>query len=194
MTDLADMAGRHEAVLKELTAVALTAARELGERLSRAEADESAAALGLALSRMTRSVRQCLALESKLAQARQKLAREAAQEARDARARQVEVRKDRLAAAVTRAIYTEHERDSDEADEALALLDDSLDEAALSPEFLLEEIGAQVETLCADLGLDTRQVAPAVAAYQGDRRRPDSGRAEDIDFDAAPPPERRSSG
>jgi hypothetical protein len=158
MSTPTEMAERHGRVLAELAELGLTLARALHEKALAAETPQEACELGLAFHRISRSVRQTLALEARLERERLRLAREAREERHAAeRQRQdgLPQRKARVRAAVERLIYTE--ADETEIEALLEELEPCLAAAALTDDFVLGPVQAQVDRICADLGL-----APAV--------------------------------
>jgi hypothetical protein len=157
------MAERHGRVLAELAELGLTLARTLHEKALAAETPEAACELGLAFHRISRSVRQTLALEARLEREHLRLAREADEERQELERRRVDglaQRKARVRAAVEQLIWIEAEEP--EAEELRDELDDRLDALALTDDFALGPVQAQVDRICADLGLGAGEpVAPA---------------------------------
>ena len=145
MTTPADMAERHGRMLAELAEIGLSAARVLHERLLAAEDAQASADLGLALHRMSRSVRQTLALEAKLARDAQRADREACERA-------VSHRKARVKAAVEPLIWTEA-GDDETADTRLDAFDAFLDALSLDDDFLDTPIEAQIARICAAMDI-----------------------------------------
>ena len=165
MVDRAEMAERHGRVLAELSELGLSLARELHGRALAAETPEAAADLALAFHRISRSVRQTLALEARLERDRTRHAREAqAESGRQAQAR-VSRRKAQVRAAVERLIWTEAERDED-AERLSDAFDDLLEAESLSDGFADEPLDAQVARLCAELGLAAGS-APHAGVWNG---------------------------
>ena len=130
MTEPAEsQAEKTRRVLGALTELGLSLARALHARALAAETGQEAQALGLAFQRVSRSVRQSLALEAKLERAA-KLAESEAQAAaqevealvRQAQARRVGLHRNRVHNAMHRLIWTEAEGDEDE----IETLDDDL--------------------------------------------------------------------
>jgi len=148
------MAERHTRVLAELTELGLDLARSLQARAEAAASPEEAEGLALAFHRVARSVRQTLALESRLARERAGIANDERNDLRRAvTARQAQVR-----APVARDVWSEHEQD--EAEALMEVLEDHLDEAALYPGFLEDPVEAQVAWLRAQLGLPADDAGP----------------------------------
>jgi hypothetical protein len=165
-----EMAERHGRVLAELAELGLTLARTLHEKALAAETPEAACELGLAFHRISRSVRQTLALEARLERERLRLVREAREERHAAeRQRQdgLPQRKARVRAAVERLIYTE--ADETEIEALFEELEPCLAAAALTDDFVLGPVQAQVDRICADLGLAAgagrEPVAPAAEEW-----------------------------
>jgi len=148
------MAARHTRVLTELTELGLDLARSLKARAEAATTPAEAEGLALAFHRVARSVRQTLALETKLARERAGIASE---ERGDLR-RAVTTRQAQVRAPVARDIWSE--REQDEAEALMEVLEDHLDEAALYPSFLEDPVEAQVAWLRAQLGLPADDAGP----------------------------------
>jgi hypothetical protein len=157
-----EMAERHGRVLGELAELGLAAARSLAAKVEAAASREEAEGLALALHRVSRSVRLCLALESRLAQARHEIGRQDRAQA----ARAVETRKAQVRAAVGRDLYAESE--SDTADRLLDELDERLEDEALFDGFADGPLEACIARIRKDLGLPPAGPAddtgPAAAA------------------------------
>ena len=166
--DVESQADKVQRILGELTELGLTLARDLPARALAAETAEEAQALALAFQRISRSVRQSLALEARMereAKAEAKAAVDRTRLDRDVRIRDV---KRRVVEAMDRLIWTEAEGDHDEIemlDEDLAL---RLDEMALADDFLEISLEALVQRLAADMGLAARpEPRPAEAGAGG---------------------------
>ncbi|WP_156467090.1 hypothetical protein, partial [Phenylobacterium sp. CCH9-H3] len=87
MVDNVDMRERHGRVLAELAEVGMAMVRRLSEALLQARDPQTQAQLGLAYHRVSRAVRQTLALECRLAQEARRLERDLAATAPAAAAR-----------------------------------------------------------------------------------------------------------
>jgi hypothetical protein len=181
MCDASARRERQDAVLAELSELGLSLARELHARALAAETPVEAEKLALAFQRVSRGVRQTLALELKLDRDRRaldrevkleelegaiRLAEEAAAEAR-AEARKpdpvdpaiaqhrnlIAARKDRVKGALTRLIWHEAEGDEHE----IEILDEDLDyrlrEAARREDFLDIPFETLVRQIKADMDL-----------------------------------------
>jgi len=139
MTDPAETkAERCDRMLGELAELGMAVARDLAARAQAAETPEEATQLALAFHRVSRSLRQTLALDAKLT-------RDAAQAEREAavlQARQDEARalarhrrhKDAVRAGVERLIWAEAE-DDDAAEELLTELEERLGNEAVTEGF-----------------------------------------------------------
>jgi len=148
------MAERHRKVLAELTELGLDLARSLKARAEAATTPAEAEGLALAFHRVARSVRQTLALDSKLARERAGIANDERGDLRRAvTARQAQVR-----APVVRDVWSE--REQAEAEALIDVLEDHLDEAALYPSFLEDPVEAQVAWLRGQLGLPVNDAGP----------------------------------
>ena len=148
-----EMAERQGRMLAELAELTLGAARELQGRLVAAETPSEAAELGLAFQRVSRSLRQTLLLEAKLAKEARAAEREQAAEAERAREEGFRERKSRLREAVTREIAETCES-LEEAEELATAAEAMLDGYVRDPELAGASLEALNEALCHDLGLD----------------------------------------
>ena len=151
MFDSAEMAERHARVLAELSELGLTLARDLQARALVAETPEDAAGLANAFHRISRSVRQTLALEARLERDRKRAEREDFAEAQRQDRARVEKRSDQVRASVERLIWTEYEED--EAERLIDDLGDLLAEEALYDGFTADPVEAHIARICEDLGL-----------------------------------------
>ncbi len=170
-----------DAVLREVAAMDLALARRFyGEAM--AEPDpETAAHLTRAYNRVTRSLRQCLALRAKLAQDWETHAfhhgrREEAEPARPARPARpaqpasepeipeltrpaphpTDLRRTRLRHALTAIIWNERETEQFDYRHACVLrnrLDDELDAACGNPDFAADPLEAHVAAICQRYGI-----------------------------------------
>ncbi|HEV2532833.1 hypothetical protein [Phenylobacterium sp.] len=145
------MAERHALALAELAELGLVLTRKVHARAMAAETAEEERAAVLCFHRITRSLRQTLALEAQLERLRSRLLREelAAAEARIEKA--VGRRKAQVKSVVERLVWREHE--GDEADALVEHLDELLNEDALAEDFLATALDDQIERLRGDLGL-----------------------------------------
>ncbi|WP_374468499.1 hypothetical protein [Phenylobacterium sp.] len=166
---------RHSAILAELAGMTLALARDLQNRALEAERVEDAVKLSGAFQRVSRGLRQTLALELKVIRERDAAAREARDSAEraalqaeaDARLRQQSVAR-RCAAIrdrVDNAFWSEQENgDWDEDDERARRrppsdpvwrrLEAFLDEAAQRPDFLADDFDILVIEACDTIGVD----------------------------------------
>jgi hypothetical protein len=151
MSRAAEMAERHQAVLTELSALGLDLARVLHERALAAETPEETAALAGAFHRISRSVRQTLALEARLKRDLKRQDRDDLAETERQQTSLIRTRKAQVRAAVERLVWTEAE--PDEAEDLLSDLDERLAEEALYPGFACDPVEAHIERLTTDLGL-----------------------------------------
>ena len=160
------MAERHARALAELTELGLAAARELGAAISEAATPGEKATLAAALHRVSRSVRQSIALEARLVRDAARHAQEAAAAAREDVKRRVDRRKAQVTAIIERAIWDEHEED--EAHRLEDLLYDRLDAEAAFDAFLTDPIEAQIASICETLGLSPPSLlGDALEAVEG---------------------------
>jgi hypothetical protein len=161
-------AERVQRILGELTELGLALARDLHARALAAETAQEAQALGLAFQRVSRSVRQSLALEAKLQRDAKLAAREAQAGAVEDRAparqpweRRVTVHQDRVREAMHHLLWTEAEGDEGE----FEILEDDLtvrlEEAAFDGDAFLQ---TPVEALVARFAAEMELRAPARVA------------------------------
>jgi hypothetical protein len=154
----AEMLDRHAAALKVLAERALALACAVQERALAAETGAEMAELSLAFHRISRTVRQCLALEAKLVRDAERAAREAASEAERDGLGRARRRKDQLRSILRREIFaaaedTDDDDDGDTAGTRLEHLESLLDEDELSDDFLALPVADQIARLRYDLGL-----------------------------------------
>jgi hypothetical protein len=154
MTPDVEMTERHARGLAELTELGLSLARDL-HACALAEPDPSTKAeTALAFHRVSRSVRQSMALEARLKRDLMRDDREARAEAVQAAETLVRTRKAQVRAAVERLIWTEAEND-EEAERLVDELGEHLDEAALHQGFADDPVEVHVARLRAELGLSS---------------------------------------
>jgi len=151
MSFQAEMAERHGAVLGELAELGMTLVRGLHEQALAAATPEAADRLALAFHRLSRSVRQTLALEARLVRERRRDAIEDGKIAAEARRARVGARKSQANAALSRLIWREAERG--EIGELLVELKQRLDEEALDEAFADGPVEALIARIRKDLGL-----------------------------------------
>ena len=89
-----------------------------------------------AVHQLGRSLRQTIALQAKLAREARRDADHAATQDDVRRARAIPQKQQAVRRAVERLVWTEYERDDDEAEQMLADLDEFLDDEAFEPGFL----------------------------------------------------------
>jgi hypothetical protein len=148
-----DPAARQARVLRRLGELGLSLAEAAHARALAAETSDELAGLTLAFHRISRSVRQTLALELKVERARRDAEREDARgEAERAVARH-RLHKDRVRAGVQRLIWAETE-DEDEADELIEDLEGRLGDQAIRDGFEDTPVETLIARIQADLGLD----------------------------------------
>jgi hypothetical protein len=150
---------RRDRILTELSELGLDIARDLHARALAAETPEAAGELALAFQRVSRSVRQTLALEAKLERDRARQDREDRADAAREHTTRIHRRRTQVRLAVERAIWTEAE--GDEAERLVDDLDDLLDERVLDDDFDATPLDAQIDRIRADLGLPTLADTPA---------------------------------
>ncbi|MDB5464903.1 MAG: hypothetical protein JWP23_3292 [Phenylobacterium sp.] len=156
MSDPTEITERRGRILAELSELGLTLARSIHGRAMTAEDDKSASDLGLAFHRISRSVRQTLALEAKLERDQRREAREdreAGEGQPERRLRdqvRIKRRKTDVREALQQVIWDEAE--GEESDDLLDLLDDHLEVAARSDDFGLDPLDHHIARLCAEFG------------------------------------------
>jgi phosphoglycolate phosphatase-like HAD superfamily hydrolase len=158
------MRERQERILAELSELGLALARDLQARALAADDTAEASELGLAFHRVARSVRQTLALQSRLERDRQRAEREDRADVQRAETARAERRRAQVKFAVERCVFSE--ADGSEAERLLDELDDRLEEDTLSDAFAGDDpIEAHIARICADLGVEPpRPLAVAGAA------------------------------
>ena len=175
MSDTAEMTERRGRILAELSERGLTLARALHERALAAETTAEACELGLAFHRISRSLRQTLALEARLERDQRRQDHEdRAETARQDQAR-VYRRRTQVRLAVERVIWNEAE--GEEAERLFDDLDDVLEEEVLADGFADSPLDAHIARLCAEFGL----AAPGSDDEEGEGDNT-------IAFDTADPP------
>ena len=159
------MMERHARGLAELTELGLSLARDL-HACALAEPDPKAKAeTALAFHRVSRSVRQSMALEARLKRDLMRQDQEARAEAVQAAETRVRTRKAQVRAAVERLIWTEAESDED-AERLIDDLSERLDEAALHQGFADDPVEMHIARLRAELGLSSGPEAPGQPAWR----------------------------
>src|SRR5687767_8645814 len=112
----AEMALRHARNLGELAELGMSLARDLHARALAAETPKEAADLTAGFHRISRSARQTMALEARLLRDAVRHDKEVQRDVEIAARAQVQKRKDRIEACVSRLIWSESERDEDDND------------------------------------------------------------------------------
>ena len=160
MSSPESMAERHGRVLERLSELGLSLAETAHEKALAAETPAELRDMALTFHRISRSVRQSLALEAKLVREglqAERVQRAADDQARDIAqleaARRVRDRKESVTAELNPLIWTEADEDEDEADALFCDLKDLLEQAADEPGFLETPIDTLVARLAADLRL-----------------------------------------
>ena len=198
-----DMAERHGAVLARLAELGLALAERLHEQAMAAEDPKTTADLGLAFHRISRSVRQTLALEAKLERDRQRDAREAAARSSTdddgpsageliAEDRRVRKRIEDLREALEPHIWTESE--GDERQDLLDMLDEILTYEIFEPAFATHSLDEHIALICGDLRIPAPAPAPRASPPDAPDAAPDAQPAEAGVGGPPPDPEPRPSG
>jgi hypothetical protein len=165
MSDAAAKMERQDRILAELSELGLTLARGLHGRALAAGTAEEAQVLSLAFHRISRSVRQTLALESKLERERRRLDLEDRRDVERRVETEVSHRKAQIRLAVERAVWTEAE--GLEAERLLDDLDDLLEERAFGDGFLDGPVETLIARIQDDLGLAAANArAPAAGLHE----------------------------
>ena len=137
--------------LAELLELGMAAAREVQARLLAAEDAKAVCDLSLAFNRVSRAVRQTVALQAKVGRERRREGRDQAAEIKRADETRASRRQSQVRTAVERLIWTEAE--DDEAERLIDELDDLISEEALYEGFGQEPVAAHIARICGDLGL-----------------------------------------
>jgi hypothetical protein len=156
----AAMIERHARGLAELTELGLSLARDLHACALADPEPGTKAQTALAFHRVSRSVRQSMALEARLARDLERRDQQAGAEAVQAEEARVRTRKAQVRAAVERLIWTEAESD-EEAERLVDDLSERLDEEALYEGFAGDPIETHIARLRAELGLQGETSPPA---------------------------------
>jgi hypothetical protein len=171
VTDATEMQARHAEALKVLAERALALACAVQERALNAETDAGMAELGLAFHRISRTMRQCLALEAKLARDAEQAVREARTDAARERGAEVKRRKQFLRTVLTRNIWDADDlcEDSDASEAAVRVerLESLLDEDEFGDDLLALPVGEQIARLRDDLGLAEADLGGDAATPEG---------------------------
>lgn len=154
MVNPADMAERHARILAELSELGMGFARDASRDAAQAETPEERARAALVFQRVSRSIRQSLALEAKLVRDARREEREQARQDEERRRGQMSERRRRLRDGVEALVWGEAEHM--DADEEVAFLDEI--EAAVDAE--LDAETGLADPLAAPLA---DQVARAIA-------------------------------
>jgi hypothetical protein len=184
-----EMRERQDRILAELCELGLVLARDLQACALAADQASEKADLSLAFQRTSRSVRQTLALESKLERDRRLAEREAYEAVERAETVRAAQRRAQVKLAVERCVWSEAE--GDEAETLLADLDDRLERDALSDAFSDDEpVETHIARLCAELGVTP---LPSSSPLGGGGGEADGGGFHS-DLGGSPPTPWRSSG
>lgn len=147
-----EMVERQGRMLAELSELGMALTRRTHERAMAAEDPDKAERLALAFHRLSRSVRQTLALEARLEREARRDAVEAERRGAETRREALKARRSYVGGVGSRLIWTEAERD--EVSELLVDLKRWIDEEAFFEDaFLTAPVEALIERLREDLGL-----------------------------------------
>lgn len=157
------MAEQRKVMLSELAELSMSLARKLHGQAMAAEG-QAQADLALAFQRVSRSLRQTLALQDKLERDRRLAERQAAEDAaRETRAR-IHRRERQVRNALSPLVWDEAEGDEDEADPRLDRLHDLITEAAEQDDFLSLPLETCIARIRADLRLSADGPGPIAPA------------------------------
>ena len=144
---------RDTEMLAEFAELALVLARDLQAKALATETVSESAEAAQAFHAVGRSLRQSLALKTRLVRDAARADREARDDADLQTVRRRDRHRARIEKPLERLIWTETE-DEDEAERLVDLLDDRLAEAVLSDTFLADPVDVHIARLSADLGLE----------------------------------------
>jgi hypothetical protein len=162
------MADRHGAILTRLADLGMSLAEDLHARALTAKDGRSANDLALAFHRISRSLRQTLALEARLERERTLALREAAQREASDNLTRIQKKRTQVLRAVAPLVWTEYE--DDEAEALVEDLDSWVFQASQDDGFLEEPIEAVIARLREAFGLpaneDATNADPSEVAHQ----------------------------
>lgn len=167
-----EIQARHGEILAEVADLSLKLARKLHERAMAAETEEEVQAAASAFHRISRSLRQTLALEARLERDSRRDAIEARRFAEEDRRERLKARKAHVGNVGSRLIWTEAERD--DIGRLLVDLKRWCDEEAFHEErFLSSPVEAVIARLKRDLGLASPPPLPVNAETPAEPAPPD---------------------
>jgi hypothetical protein len=162
------MADRHGAILTRLAELGMTLAEDLHARALAAKDDRSANDLALAFHRVSRSLRQTLALEARLERERRQALREAAQREASETLTRIQKKRAQVLRAVAPLVWTEYE--GDDAEALVENLDSWIYQDSQEDGFLEEPVDEIIARLREAFGLpadeDATNVEPSQVAQQ----------------------------
>ncbi|MGA0607016.1 hypothetical protein ACO2Q0_13565 [Phenylobacterium sp. VNQ135] len=149
----AEMMERHAAVLAELSELGMAFARDARRDAEAAETPEERARQALVFQRVSRSIRQSLALEARLVRELKRDVRDDADRAAKLERQKVDARRNRIRTGVEALIWRETE-DMDEDEEAVfdEQIDDAVHVEVMSDTFFSDDLGDQVGRVLERLG------------------------------------------
>jgi hypothetical protein len=166
------MPEQHTAILAELAELGLSSARDLHARQLAAETPEQASRLAFALHRISRSIRQTLALQAKLERDARRTDLEDLVIAQDAAKARKALRRDQVKATVERLIWIEHEKEGEDADHLVECLGELLAEDLLHDDFDAEPVEVHIAKMCEALGLPYPRAGEGVGRGPTDEGAP----------------------
>ena len=155
MSEPSQIHERHLRRLADMDARADVIAGGIEDRIAAAETAAEVRDLALAYQRITRGIRQIIALEAKLDSDQRLAARQARADAEDQAKAARDRRRTQLRQAMTRLIWDEADRKDDDAEAQTLFVDleNLLDPNVLPDDFTLTAIDAQIARLSEALGL-----------------------------------------
>ncbi|WP_297694860.1 hypothetical protein [Phenylobacterium sp.] len=158
MDNSGDRAARHEAVLKRVQQLSLALAEDLADAVVATRDEDKKARLAGAYHKITRGLRQAVALEARLARYEAAGERAEADRAKAAAREGAERRSAQVKARVERLVWNEYDEGDDdefaEGGELIERAEEWLSEAAEAEGFAETSVGVHLARLCAHLGLD----------------------------------------
>jgi len=168
-----DMRERHGRVLAELAEAGMLMVRRLSQAMERTEDVQTQVQLGLAYHRVSRAVRQTMALEFRLAQEARREDRGAVAPGRPPRPTPATAEPERAASSrppAERIGWSEHERN--DSDEALDALDELLEAEELDIEAVHDAVEASMARIRRDIAADPLLVKAGVLEIDGPASAP----------------------
>jgi hypothetical protein len=180
MTSPAEMNERHGRILGRLAELGLSLAEQVHADAMAAEDTEVRASLATVFHRISRSLRQTLALEARLERDARRAEREDRSDERGEAQARVAAHRAQVGATVERLIWNEHE--GEEAERLIREAEACLDEEALYDDFLDDTVEARIQRFAREFGLSAPVASPATPGIPLTfDSSPDGGATEDPD-------------